>query len=177
MTLSLQWLELQHLVNTLPVWLLWTLVTGLEGGVKRWSFLLLVSDVRLGSMSIYICYCDDGLTGPPSQPTNITFSALTINEPFHLVWSIPSDTFNCVCFYFVNTTSAEGLQTTNDTNVLITKPTDKPANTTYNVSVAAVDIFNRTGPWSDPLCFLFQGLPMNFTLPFCSVSHPLHISS
>ena len=118
-----------------------------------------------------------GFTGPPSQPTNITFSALTITESFQLVWNIPNDTLNCVSVYFVNTSSGEGLLTTTDTNVLITKPADKLANTTYSVNVAAVDTFNRTGQWSDPICFLFQGLPMNFNVAFCFASHSLHISS
>ena len=102
------------------------------------------------------------LTGPPSQPTNITFLAFAINVFFQLVWDAPNDTNNCVSHYFINTTTSEELLNTTDTSVLITRPADDPVNTTYTVCVAAVDMFNRTGQWSHSLCFLFQGLPTNF---------------
>ena len=103
-----------------------------------------------------------GITGPPFQPNNITFPAFTVNVSIQLAWDTPSDTFNCVSFYLINTTSSEELLNTTNTSVLITRPAADPANTTYTVSVAAVDTFNRIGKWSDLLCFLFQGLSENF---------------
>ena len=102
-----------------------------------------------------------GLVGPPSQPTNITFSDLKNNTSRQLVWSVPNDTFNCVSYYLINTTASEELLNTTDTSVLITRPADDPVNTTYTVSVAAVDTGNRTGQWSNPLWFLFPGLSAN----------------
>ena len=98
---------------------------------------------------------------PPSQPVNVTFSGQASKTSYQLVWKAPNDTYNCVSFYLINTTSSELLLHTTDTSVLITRPAEDPANTTYTVSVAAVDMFNRKGKWSEPLCFLFEGLPMN----------------
>ena len=117
------------------------------------------------------------LVGPPSQPTNIRFLHPQNNTSYQLLWTAPNDTYNCVSYYLINTTTSELLLHTTDTSVLITRPADDPANTTYTVSIAAVDTGNRTGQRSDPLCFVFQGLPMNFSVSICFVSHPLYISS
>ena len=117
-----------------------------------------------------------GLTGPPSQPTNITFSAFVISLSFKIEWDIPNDTFNCVSFYLINTTSSKELLNTTDTSVLITRSEDNPANTTYTIKIAGVDMFNRIGQWSDPLCFLFQGLAENFMVPFHIDNHALYVS-
>ena len=113
--------------------------------------------------------------GPPSQPTNITFSDPKSNTTYHLIWNAPNDTVDCVSYYLINTTSSEMLLTTTNTSVLITRPAEDPTNTTYTVSVAAVDTNNTIGQWSDPHCYLFQGLPVACMVDVCFVNHPLSI--
>ena len=88
-------------------------------------------------------------------------------------------THNCVSYYLTKSNSSEELLNTTDNSVLITRPADNTAYTTYTVSVAAVDMFNRTGQWSDSLCFLSQGLLVNFMVAAftLSVTHCISVPS
>ena len=110
------------------------------------------------------------LVGPPSQPTNITFSEPQNSTSYQLVWAAPNDTYNCVSYYLINTTTSELLLNT------ITRPADDPANTTYTISVAAVDTGNNRTVERSTL-FRIPRFPHEFLVAFCFVSQPLYIRS
>ena len=92
-------------------------------------------------------------SGPPPQVAAISFMELN-NASLRINWTAPQN--ECLANYIIKTTANSSTSST-DTSALLTKPTDDPPDTTYTVSITAVDQAGREGEQSDILCFSFSG--------------------
>ena len=77
-------------------------------------------------------------------------------ESVLLSWGIPSSSSACVASHNI-TTNATSPAFTINTSLLVTKPTDYPENSTYFISIAAVDTGERMGPPASIDCLTFGG--------------------
>ena len=91
--------------------------------------------------------------GPPSQVSAVSFMKFN-NLTLRINWTAPQN--ECLANYIIETTANASTSST-ATSALLTKPTDDPPDTTYTVSITAVDQAGREGEQSDILCFSFSG--------------------
>ena len=91
--------------------------------------------------------------GPPISPTclNVYFSQTTVI----ISWISPDTSTHCIVSYITKTNTSDSIFTTTNTSVSIPLA-GFSSNTTYCSSVAAVDTANRTGTYSDEICFFFE---------------------
>ena len=102
-------------------------------------------------MTILFSYVD-----PPTPPTNLTLEFTQTD--FTILWTPPNFTSQCynISSYIVKTNAAGNDLPTVDTSITISISDLTPA--TYCSSVAAVDTANRTGNYSDEICFGSRGM-------------------
>ena len=87
---------------------------------------------------------------------------MTIYETIHINWTQPSDSAQCIVSYTVSSTDTNNSITT-DTSIDLPLAGLSAGN--YTVSVAAIDIGNRTGNYSEEVNFELRGLKiMKFRL-------------
>ena len=87
-----------------------------------------------------------------------------------LSWSPPSVSSQCVTSYIINSTTSDTDITSTDTSVTLDVPINHDSSTQYCVSVAAVDIVNRTGQHSDSMCFILDGKCFSYMCNYTIVS-------
>ena len=91
--------------------------------------------------------------GPPSSPTclSVSFSQTTVI----ISWISPDTSTHCIVSYITKTNTSDNILTTTNTSVSIPLAGLSP-DTTYCSSVAAVDTANRTGTYSEEICFILK---------------------
>ena len=94
-------------------------------------------------------------TDVPSKPLNLTVLPVPL-QTILLSWETPSRSSACVTSYNITTNTTSPSITTN-TSVLVTQPPGTPGNSTYFVSIVAVDTGERMGPPASIDCLRFGG--------------------
>ena len=94
---------------------------------------------------------------PPTPPTDLTLEFTQTD--FTISWTPPNFTSQCfnISSYIVKSNATDNDLLTADTSITISFSNLLPA-TTYCASVAAIDTANRTGTYSDEICFWSIGL-------------------
>ena len=93
----------------------------------------------------------------PTPPTDLTLEFTQID--FTISWTPPNFTSQCysISSYIAKTNATDNDLPTADSSTTISFSNLTP-DTTYCASVAAVDTANRTGTYSDEICFESIGL-------------------
>ena len=86
-----------------------------------------------------------------------------------LSWSPPSVSSQCVTNYTINSTTSDTEITSTDTSVTLDVPVNHDSSTQYCVSVAAVDIVNRTGQHSESMWFILDGKCVSYVNTIMSI--------
>ena len=94
---------------------------------------------------------------PPTPPTDLTLEFTQMD--FTISWIPPNFSSQCynISSYIVKTNATGNNLPTADTSITISF-SNLTSNTTYCSNVAAVDTANRTGSFSDEICFGSFGL-------------------